>query len=161
MYLINEQYGLAPVTAEVLLGFSDDLFHILFPRDRCVHLMKISRCRIGYDLGEGGLPHTRRAVQYDTAQPVRLYRTVQELVLSHNILLSDDLIECPRSHPCCQRCFFILLFTCHIFKQIHMSIIWAYTEFVNESSFSAKCAIIYGIVRVSHDILRSYTQNQR
>ena len=60
---------------------------------------------MGDDLRNRCLAGPRRSVEDDRPQLVRLNRTVEQLILSQNMLLSHDLFQPHRTHPGGERGF--------------------------------------------------------
>ena len=123
MDLIHEQYGFPSVHANVILGLLHHLLHVLFSRHRGVNLPEIRTGGIGNDLGQSCLPGSRRSVKNNGAQLIRLYGPVQQLILSHNMLLPHHLIQGPWTEPGCQRRLPLHILFSHIIKQIHICIL--------------------------------------
>ena len=89
MDLINEQDRLFSKHSTVVLCLCDNLFHILFACHSRIDLHKLRAGRIRDHPRKSRFARSGRSVKNDGGKLVRLNRTVQKLVLSDNVLLSD------------------------------------------------------------------------
>ena len=66
--LVDEEDSLFPIHAQVLLGFFDNGFHVLFACHGSVDLGEFGTGSVGDDFGQSGLACSRRAVEDDRGQ---------------------------------------------------------------------------------------------
>ena len=102
MDLVDKKNRLFAVHADPLLRFFYDFFHILFAGCRGIQLGKLCACRVGDDAGKRRFSRSRRAVENDGAEFIRLDRTVQQLSRADDVLLSNHLVQRCRAHPRCK-----------------------------------------------------------
>ena len=102
MDLINEQNGLFPIHAKIILSLFYNCFHIFLARYGCIDLGKTGACSIGNDFCKGSLSGSRRAVKDNRCQLICLNGTIQQFVFSNDVLLSDHLIQCSRTQSGCE-----------------------------------------------------------
>ena len=121
--LIHKQDGFPSIHANVVLGLLHHFLHVLFSCHCGVNLPEIRTGGIGNDLCQGGLTGSRRSVKNNGSQLIRLYGPVQQLILSHNMLLPHHLIQGPWTEPGCQRRLPLHILFSHIIKQIHICIL--------------------------------------
>ncbi len=107
MDLIHKENGFFAVTAPVGLCLLHHFFHVLLTRHCGVQLAEIGLGGMGNDPSQGGFSRSRRAVEDERAKLVRLDGPVEQLVLSHNMLLSHHLIQRLRPHAGSQRRFLL------------------------------------------------------
>jgi hypothetical protein len=101
--LIYKQNRPLPVHPHTVFRGLYHFFHIFFSRHRSINLRKLRAGSIGYDLRKRRFPCSRRTIENDRAYLIRLNRTVKQLVLSDNMLLSYHLIKSLWAQPGCQR----------------------------------------------------------
>ena len=99
VYLINKENGLLPVHAQIVLGFFHYFLHVLFSRNRCVHLLELGAGGVGNDLCQCCLSRTRRSVEKYTSQFVRLDGTVKQFPFTDDMLLPHHLFQRCGAHP--------------------------------------------------------------
>ena len=117
--LVDKEDRLPAVHPLQIFCFLYDLFHIFFPGYCRIDLLKLRTCRIGDHLCQSRLSCSRRPVEDDRTEFVRLDRPVKQLIFSYDMLLSHHFIQRRRTHSRCQRRFFFLICLSHIIKQIH------------------------------------------
>ena len=118
--LVDKKNRLFAVHADPLLRFFYDFFHILFAGCRGIQLGKLCACRVGDDAGKRRFSRSRRAVENDGAEFIRLDRTVQQLSRADDVLLSNHLVQRCRAHARCEGGLFFHCGFFHIIKQIHV-----------------------------------------
>ena len=94
--LVNKQYGLLSIHPAQVLGLRHYLFHILLAGNGGIDLRKLRAGRVGDHPGQSRLPRTGRPIENDRTQFVCLDRTVKQLILPYDMLLSHYLIQCSR-----------------------------------------------------------------
>ena len=121
MDLIDEQDRLAAEHSPRVLRLPDHLLHIFLTCGRRIDLPELRFGRIGDHLGQRRLAGAGRPVEDKAADLVSLDRSVQEFVLSDDVLLPHYFFEPCRAQSGSQRRLRLLLAFPHIVKKIHKS----------------------------------------
>ena len=119
MNLIHKQYGLTSIHPHIILSGSYHILHILLSGNGGINLSEIGTCCVGYHLSQCGLSGSRRSIENNRTQFIRLDCAIQKLVRSYYMSLSDHLIKIPRSHTLRKRRIILHGIFPHIIKKVH------------------------------------------
>ena len=97
--LINKQNRFLSVHTKQILRLVHRLFHIFFSRRCRIELPEFRTGRIGDHFCQRCLPCARRSVKNNGAQLIRLDRPVQQPSLPDDMFLTDNFLQCLRTHP--------------------------------------------------------------
>ena len=93
MNLIDEEDCPPPVGTEVFLRSTDHILQIFLSRIGRIDLQKRSLRRIGNHMCQRRLSGSRRAVENDRTQTIRLDGTIKERPFSDHFLLTDNIVQ--------------------------------------------------------------------
>ena len=116
MDLIDEQDRTFSVHSLQFLSLFHHFFHVLFTGYRGIDLPEFRAGGIGNDLRQRRLAGAGRSVENNGADLVCFDGAVQQLILTDDVFLPYDLIQCPGTHSRRQRSLFFHIGASHIFK---------------------------------------------
>src|SRR5439155_9529434 len=88
---------------EALAGIGNGLPNVGDPSEHGVDGDKMAARGIGHDHGQRRLPRPRWAVENQRGELVSLDGPTQQAPWAEDMLLTDKLVQCARSHARCQR----------------------------------------------------------